>query len=87
MQRDRARRADSPAYWEEITQELAPAGAILILGHGNGKANASHHWVGYVEKHHHDVAAKIVADESALVRELCEYRSVLCLPPQTSAKP
>jgi hypothetical protein len=32
-------------------------------------------------------AAKIVADESALVRELCEYRSVLCLPPQTSAKP
>ena len=54
--------ADSPAYWEEITQELAPAGAILVLGHGNGKANASHHWVGYVEKHHHDVAAKIVAD-------------------------
>ena len=32
-------------------------------------------------------AAKIVADESALVRELCEYRSVLCLPPQTLAKP
>jgi hypothetical protein len=54
--------ADSPAYWEEITQELAPAGAILVLGHGNGKANASHHWVGYVEKHHHDVAAKLVAD-------------------------
>jgi hypothetical protein len=54
--------ADSPAYWEEITEELAPAGAILVLGHGNGKANASHHWVGYVEKHHHDVAARLVAD-------------------------
>jgi len=32
-------------------------------------------------------AAKIVADESGLVRELCEYRSALCLQPQTSAKP
>ncbi len=53
---------DSPAYWAEITAELAPAGAILVLGNGKGKANASHHWVTYVEKHHRDVAAKLVAD-------------------------
>jgi hypothetical protein len=39
-----------------------PAGAILLLGHGKGKANASHHWVAYVEQHRKDVAAKIVAD-------------------------
>jgi hypothetical protein len=32
-------------------------------------------------------AAKIVADESALVRELCQYLSVLCLSPPPSAKP
>jgi hypothetical protein len=32
-------------------------------------------------------AAKIVADESALVRELCEYRSVLCLSPPPTGKP
>jgi hypothetical protein len=32
-------------------------------------------------------AAKIVADESALVRELCHYLSVLCLSPPPSAKP
>ena len=32
------------------------------MGHGKGKANASHHWVTYVEKHCKDVAAKIVAD-------------------------
>jgi hypothetical protein len=31
--------------------------------------------------------AKILADESTLVRELCAYRSVLCLPPQNSVKP
>jgi hypothetical protein len=53
---------DSSAYWEEITEELAPAGAILVFGHGKGKANASHHWVTYVEKHRQDVAAKLVAD-------------------------
>lgn len=53
---------DSPAYWKEIADELAPAGAILLFGHGKGKANASHHWVTYVEKHRHDVAAKLVAD-------------------------
>jgi hypothetical protein len=53
---------DSPEYWREITEALAPAGAILLLGHGAGKANASHHWVAYAEKHRKDVAAKVVAD-------------------------
>ena len=53
---------DSPEYWQELTEALAPAGAILVLGHGKGKANASHHWVGYVEKHNREVAAKVVAD-------------------------
>jgi hypothetical protein len=54
--------ADSPEYWREITEALSPAGAILVLGHGKGHANATHHWIAYVEKHHHDVAAKVVAD-------------------------
>jgi hypothetical protein len=31
-------------------------------------------------------SVKIVANESTLVRELCEYRSVLCLRPQNSVK-
>jgi hypothetical protein len=53
---------DSPAYWRELSDALAPAGAILLLGHGKGKANASHHWVAYVEQHHQDVAAKVVAE-------------------------
>ena len=54
--------ADSAAYWREITEVLSPAGAILLLGHGKGKANASHHWVAYVEQHRRDVAAKVIAD-------------------------
>ncbi len=53
---------DSPEYWREVTEALVPAGAILLLGHGQGRANASHHWVAYVEKHRKDVAAKVIAD-------------------------
>jgi hypothetical protein len=54
--------ADNSAYWRNVTDALAPAGAILLLSHGGGKANASHQWVGYVEKHRPDLAAKVVAD-------------------------
>ncbi len=53
---------DNTAYWTELTEALIPAGAILLLGHGGGKANASHQWVAEVEKHRPDVAAKIVAE-------------------------
>ncbi len=53
---------DNTAYWHELTDALAPAGAILLFGHGQGKANASHQWVAEVEKHRPDVAAKVVAD-------------------------
>jgi hypothetical protein len=53
---------DSPEYWHDLTNALSPAGGILLLGHGKGKANASHRWVVFVEQHHKDVAAKVVAD-------------------------
>jgi hypothetical protein len=59
---DGAYEADDPEYWRGITEALAPAGAILVLSHGQGKANASHHWIAYVEQHRKDVAAKIVGD-------------------------
>jgi hypothetical protein len=72
---------DSPEYWQELTEALEPAGAILLLGHGGGKANASHRWVAYVEKHRKDVAAKVVADvrvdidhlDDAQVLRLAQY--------------
>lgn len=51
---------DSQEYWREISDALAPA--ILLLGHGQGRANASHHFVAYVEEHRPEIAAKIVAD-------------------------
>ena len=53
---------DSPEYWRTLAHALSPASEVLILGHGKGKANASHHLVAFLEKHFSDVAAKIVAD-------------------------
>ena len=62
--------AGNPDYWREITEALTPAAAILLLGHGHGKANASHQWVAYVEKHATEVAAKVVADVRADIDNL-----------------
>lgn len=54
--------ADSPEYWKAVAEALSAAGAILLLGHGKGRANASHLWVTYVERHDKALAAKVVAD-------------------------
>jgi hypothetical protein len=63
---------DAPEYWRQLTEALSPAGVILLLGHGKGKANASHHWVAYVEEHRKDVAAKVVADVRVDIDQLDE---------------
>lgn len=57
--------ADNEQFWSEIGHALAPAAEILLLGNGKGKANATHHLVGWLEKHMSDVAAKVVADVRA----------------------
>ena len=72
---------DGADYWRDITDALSPAGAILLLGHGKGRANASHRWVAYVEQHRKEVAAKVVADvrvdidhlDDAQVLRLAQY--------------
>jgi hypothetical protein len=68
--------AGNPDYWREISEALAPARAILLLGHGNGKANASHQWVAYAEKHRKDVAAKVIADVRADIDDLTPQQVV-----------
>jgi hypothetical protein len=61
---------DSSEYWKDISDALAPAGAILLLGHGQGKANASSEFVAYAKEHRKDIAAKIVADVRADIDDL-----------------
>lgn len=67
---------DSSEYWEAIGDALAPAAAILLLGHGKGKANASHKFVAYAEEHRKDIAAKIVADVRADIDDLTNEQVV-----------
>jgi len=63
---------DSDVYWRAIAEALRPAGAILLLGHGKGKSNASHHFVAYVEKHEPALAAKVIADVRADIGDLTD---------------
>ena len=55
---------------------MAPAQQILLLGHGGGKANFSHLLESYLEKHHRDVAAKIVASIRADIDDLTNVELV-----------
>lgn len=63
---------DSDVYWHTLADALVPASAIVLLGHGKGKANASHHLVTYLEKHRRDVADRIVADVRADIDDLTD---------------
>jgi len=48
-----------PEYWAALAHEVSQATDIVLLGHGKGKANASHLFAGYLEKHHQDLAHRI----------------------------
>jgi hypothetical protein len=55
-------RTPSDEYWKSIAIVLERANAVVLLGHGNGKANASHQFIAYVEKHYSDLGSKILGD-------------------------
>lgn len=63
---------DNPVYWRTIAHALAGAQGVLLLGHGHGKANASHLLIAYLEKHESDVAALIVADARVDIDDLTD---------------
>ena len=65
---------DSDEYWRTLAEQLRPASAILLLGHGTGKANASHHFITYAEKHESDVAAKILGDVRCDIGDLTDVQ-------------
>lgn len=61
---------DSAEYWQEVANALAPAAAILLMGHGQGKANAAQHFVAYAEKNRKDIAGRVVADVRSDIDDL-----------------
>lgn len=63
---------DSDAYWGTLAQALVPAAGIVLLGHGKGKANASHHLVTYLEHHRRDIAGRVIAEYRADIDDLTD---------------
>jgi len=69
-------RPETNEYLKTLSHALAPAQRILLLGHGGGKANFSHMLESYLEKHHRDVASKIVANVRADIDDLTDAEVV-----------
>lgn len=63
---------DDVEVWRSLAEQLKGADAILVLGHGSGKANASHQFITYVEKHVRDVARAILGDVRVDVDDLTD---------------
>jgi hypothetical protein len=64
--------ADSDAYWRELDHHLGAAAAIVLLGHGTGKANAAQHLVAWMAHHDSQTAGKIAAVLRADVDDLTD---------------
>ena len=47
-------------YFEEISKTLESAGEILLVGHGHGKSNSVLKFIQHLERHHANVAHKVV---------------------------
>lgn len=63
---------DSDVYWSTLTSALEGAAGIILLGHGKGKANASHHLAAYIEKHRRPLAERIIAEVRADIDDLTD---------------
>jgi hypothetical protein len=64
--RERGQRApEEPAFYEEIGDAVALGGAIVVVGHGEGKSNAAHHLTEYLQEHRPDIYRRIAGEVSA----------------------
>ena len=65
-------RIDTDEFFKTLAVALHNADEVLLLGHGKGKANASHLFYQYLERHYSDVAAKVVADVRCDIDDLTD---------------
>jgi hypothetical protein len=49
-----------PAYYREIIEAIKGATEILVIGHGNGKANSMVHFIDYLERKAPDLATNVL---------------------------
>lgn len=64
--------ADSDAYWRDLDHHLDAAAAVVLLGHGTGKANAAQHLIAWMAHHDSATAAKVIAVLRADIDDLTD---------------
>lgn len=62
----------STAFFESVSSAIAPASAIVLVGHGKGKANEMLHLTQYLERKHPAIAAHVVGAIDSDLDELSE---------------
>lgn len=62
----------APMYYESIAQTIQDADEVLIVGHGNGKANSAHEFIRFLESTHPAIADKIVGVQDVNMQALTE---------------
>ena len=53
------RRVDDPEHFGDITDAIAAAGSVLLMGHGKGKSSAMACFIDHLERKHPSLAARV----------------------------
>lgn len=56
---------EETSFYAEVTEALAPATELVLIGHGTGKSSAVDALLAHLEKHRPDISRRIVATEAA----------------------
>jgi hypothetical protein len=63
---------EESSFYEEVAAALAPANAIVLIGHGTGKSSAVDVLAEYLKKHHMNIFRRVEAQENADLSALTE---------------
>ena len=53
---------EEPQFYEQIAQAVAAGGRIVVVGHGEGKSNASDHLIEYLRIKHNETYRRVVPE-------------------------
>ncbi len=67
-----SRSIENFAYYKEVTEHLAGADQILIMGNGTGSSSAMKHLSDYLDTHHKEIANRVVGTLTVDIESLTE---------------
>ena len=63
---------ESKDLFEKLSEVIKPASELLLLGHGEGKADAVHNFQSFLKEKHQDLSKKVVGVIEADVAHMTE---------------